>query len=175
MGSGSVPIRTAAKDFVGISGGGNLQTLVETYVSACLCAVYTFADGALPVTFVSFAAKAEGQIANLAWSTTAETNSERFDIQRSQNGKDWKIIGSVSANGESKTILSYSFSDNNPLNGQNFYRLKMIDLDSTFAYSRINNVAFENKSLVNVYPNPAINELFTSPAADVEILQYQFH
>lgn len=122
-------------------------------------------DPALPVTLVSFKAVSEGSTAALSWSTAEEVNSDRFDIERSQNGKNWAKIGSVASNHESKVNRYYSFSDAAPLKGQNLYRLKMVDFDGTFAYSHIENLSFNTNALV--YPNPvASNENLTVNVAD---------
>jgi hypothetical protein len=109
-------------------------------------------ENALPVTLVSFNAVAEGQTASLSWSTSEETNSDRFDIERSQNGKNWTKIGSLASHKESSVVRYYTFSDASPLRGENLYRLKMVDLDETFAYSSIENLNFKGVALV--YPNP---------------------
>ena len=114
-------------------------------------------SSALPVTLVSFNAKAEGQTATLDWSTSAETNSDRFNIERSRNGKTWLEIGNVSSNHESLTLKRYFFTDANPLDGENLYRLKMIDADGTYAYSHIESLNFNSKSIVNLYPNPVVS------------------
>lgn len=108
---------------------------------------------ALPVTLTSFKATKEGQVALLNWATTAESNSERFDLERSQNGKVWEVIGTLASHGESSVLRNYSLSDQKPLNGQNLYRLKMIDRDGTFANSRIESLIFNGGNL-SVYPNP---------------------
>ncbi|OJV15522.1 MAG: Ig family protein [Dyadobacter sp. 50-39] len=109
-------------------------------------------EAALPVTLVSFKALAEGPTASLSWTTSEETNSDRFDIERSQNGKNWSKIGSMNSHKESSVNQYYSFVDPSPLRGENLYRLKMVDLDGTFAYSRIEHVNF--KAVALVYPNP---------------------
>lgn len=106
----------------------------------------------LPVTLVAFKATAEGTTTSLSWSTSEESNSDRFDVERSQNGQLWSKIGSVKSNTESKSTKYYNYSDASPVGGKNFYRLKMVDLDETFTYSRIIEVKFENTSFVS--PNP---------------------
>jgi len=106
----------------------------------------------LPVTLVNFNVIKEGHTALLTWNTSTEANSERFDIERSQNGKEWNRIGSVAAKGESDKMQYYSFTDGSPANGENLYRLKMADRDGSFAYSRIQSLIFDNQ--VSVYPNP---------------------
>lgn len=112
------------------------------------------AESALPVTLLDFTATKLEDSALLKWSTTNETNSERFDIERSQDGKQWMRIGSEQAMGESDSLKSYSFIDSNPMSGENLYRLKMVDADSTFAYSRIQSVIFDEDEKVALYPNP---------------------
>lgn len=122
-------------------------------------------DPALPVTLVNFTAVSEGSTASLSWSTSEEVNSDRFDIERSQNGKNWAKIGSVASNHESKIERYYSFADAAPLKGANLYRLKMVDFDGTFAYSHIENLHFNATALV--YPNPvASTENLTVNVAD---------
>lgn len=111
----------------------------------------------LPVTLTEFAVKKEGNSASLVWATTMETNSKEFEVQHSLNGKQWEILGVVVAQGESNIIKSYSFSHAAPANGNNLYRLRMIDQDLTFAYSRIVNENFVTEESAVLYPNPSSN------------------
>lgn len=118
----------------------------------------------LPVTLLSFDAAKEGNAINLAWSTTEETNSDHFDVQRSANGKEWNTIQTVAAKGKSHSKVEYVAVDNDPFEGNNLYRLHMIDKDGTSAYSRIRTVKFEGVATY-MYPNPVSEEL-TIKAAD---------
>jgi len=90
-----------------------------------------------------------------------ETNSDRFEVEKSLNGKNWNKIGSVASNGESNSLRNYSYVDTNPSNGENLYRLRMVDKDQTFAYSRIQGVKFAGlgESDLSVYPNPTVDVL----------------
>jgi len=121
-------------------------------------------DDPLPVTLTVFSASKEGESALLKWSTTAETNSDRFDIERSQNGKQWGVIGTRKSSGESASVKNYNFTDADPLDGENLYRLKMIDLDGTFAYSRIESLNFANSLKASFYPNPVADKLVINVA-----------
>lgn len=118
-------------------------------------------EGALPVKLVSFEAVARENVVNLSWVTTEETNSDRFEVQRSTDGKTWNAIGSVKAEGESKVRKTYNFTDHQPelSAGANLYRLKMIDRDGSFAFSSIRSVRLDNKLESSVYPNPATTVL----------------
>ncbi|TDE11286.1 T9SS type A sorting domain-containing protein [Dyadobacter psychrotolerans] len=122
-----------------------------------------FVSVPLPVNLTDFKAFGENTSVNLSWSTTEETNSERFDIERSSTGRQWEVIGSVAAQGESKAQNEYYFTDKNPLNGNNYYRLKMIDSDQTFSYSRINQLSIDNLK-ISVYPNPATDFILIETA-----------
>jgi hypothetical protein len=153
-------IPTVAQSSVAVIGSGNLETFVQTYVSAGACVVYTYAPGALPVTLTSFTAVKEENSSRLDWATTFETNSDRFEIQRSGSGKTWENIGTVNASNQSSVLSQYSFRDSAPLAGQNLYRLKMIDQDETFAYSRIVSLDYRNASSVVIYPNPVSDKVF---------------
>lgn len=113
-------------------------------------------ESSLPVKLASFKVAKEGEVAQLTWSTTSESNSESFEVQRSRDGKEWNAIGNRDAKGESSAIVTYNFTDVNPFDGENLYRLKMIDRDATFALSGIQSVRFAIESL-KLYPNPVAN------------------
>lgn len=122
--------------------------------------------GALPVTLVDFAARKEGSTANLTWSTTAETNSSEFEIQHSVNGKSWSKVGSIAAKGESTVVVPYNFTHETPANGTNLYRLKMIDLDETFAFSKIVSLTIQLGEGLSIYPNPTADFVKLGNAAE---------
>src|SRR5690606_19785098 len=65
----------------------------------------------------------------------SESFSDRFEVQRSENGSTFIAIGSVPAAGSSAIPIDYSFTDDDPAQGTNYYRLRQIDLDGTYTYS----------------------------------------
>ncbi|PWJ59373.1 putative secreted protein (Por secretion system target) [Dyadobacter jejuensis] len=113
----------------------------------------------LPVVLVSFQASLVEHATVLNWSTVAETNSSEFVIEHSMDGKNWQSLGLVKAQGESMGLQPYQFTHANPSVGNNLYRLKMVDLDDSFAYSRLVNVEIKNTFSTNIYPNPAAEQL----------------
>ncbi|MCF2446469.1 T9SS type A sorting domain-containing protein [Dyadobacter sp. CY345] len=125
--------------------------------------IYTLASSSsapLPVTLVSFDASLnDASNTSLQWRTTSEQNSQKFNVEHSIDGKVWVEKGSVEAVGESSSSVDYSFIDVTPVIGENLYRLKMIDKDGTFAYSRIESVRLEGVAAV-FYPNPVADRLF---------------
>lgn len=112
-------------------------------------------ESALPVTLVSFDAKRRESQAYLQWRTSSEVNSRQFDIERSADGRQWHHLGSIMARGGETSNTDYSYTDAFPQPGTNMYRLKMIDLDGSFAYSRIAALAFGTETAA-IYPNPAM-------------------
>ena len=126
----------------------------------------------LPVTWLSFDAKANGNDANLDWATASERNSKDFDIERSVDGKEFTSVGKVRAAGNSSVIRTYSFIDKDAasLNADKvYYRLKQNDLDGQFEYSKIRVVQFKGKDGIIVHsvsPNP----FNTNVSADFTLL-----
>lgn len=77
------------------------------------------------------------EIANrLQWITASEHNTDMFELQRSADGMEFQAIGQVNAAGNSHTALEYSYWDEHPQNGVNYYRLKQTDLDGSTFYSQ---------------------------------------
>ncbi|MCF2490706.1 T9SS type A sorting domain-containing protein [Dyadobacter sp. CY347] len=118
-------------------------------------------DDALPVKLEKFLAEKEAESVYLRWQTSFEDNSDYFEIQRSDNGKEWHQIGSIPAISNSDSAINYVFVDNLPMKS-NLYRLKMVDVDSKFTFSSIQYIYFEdgidNKEL-KIFPNPASSKL----------------
>jgi hypothetical protein len=118
-------------------------------------------QGNQPVELSSFSSNVNGKNVNLIWETKTEKNSDKFEIERADlNGNDnlfWTNIGSVKAAVLSNSPKQYSFTDKNLQSGKYQYRLKMIDNDGTFEYSKIieTEVAVpKNFELSQNYPNP---------------------
>ncbi len=153
---------------------GSITTL--SAITPTAYQVYTLAavtaSAPLPVTLVSFEAVAgDSKNAFLKWTTSSELNSFQFDIQHSNDGQIWETRGVVSAKGESKSLSTYMFEDKITLQGQNLYRLKMIDRDQTFAFSRIANVLINASHKLVLYPNPVSDRLFVDGGDLAELQQ----
>ena len=128
---------------------------------------------AFPLHLLSFTAKKNGKANLLNWSTTNEINVDRFEVERSPNGRDFSKIGITKANSTNQ-INTYQYSDavapNTPLWGAGglYYRLKMIDRDGQFTYSPIRSLTINNSSLIiTLFPNPAKDKVtVTHPIAN---------
>ncbi|MEP7278828.1 MAG: T9SS type A sorting domain-containing protein [Bacteroidota bacterium] len=114
---------------------------------------------ALPVTYSYFSGVNAGNKNVLSWATTAEVNSERFDIQRSTDGIAFSVIGSVSSRGGA-VLTSYTFDDTNAPGGLAYYRLSQVDKDGRTALSPTVSVNNRKAGLyVEKYPNPVHDNL----------------
>lgn len=140
---------------------------------------YTLAsrDAPLPVKLARFNVIKEGNTAILSWSTTEETNSDRFEVERRSGDNQWKLIGTTISQGESSVLVDYEFVDSDPLTGgktggENLYRLRMVDKDGTFAYSRVRSVRFGDKETLILYPNPTSEKLFVKGLSKVRSLSF---
>lgn len=116
----------------------------------------------LPVSLVYFKLNQEKGVDVLKWKTTQEMNSDRFEIELSRDGKKWNKIGSKTAEGQEKDGTTYEFMYEVAQNGVNYYRLKLIDKDGSFAYSNIITSRQSNGIDVVFYPNPATDLLVVS-------------
>ncbi|MBE9466307.1 T9SS type A sorting domain-containing protein [Dyadobacter subterraneus] len=175
IGTGTItfPISgTASKTIT--NSGGNTSSQEVTNALGGVCLIYTYTIDPLPVTLASFSAKVQPSEATksvvLNWTTTQEKNSDYFDIQHSTDAKQWNVLGKVQAGNESSEIKRYDFTDTDPKNSTNYYRLKMVDKDGTFAYSRIESVSIDGKDLaVTLFPNPVSNELFVQDVSNQSV------
>ncbi|PWJ57354.1 putative secreted protein (Por secretion system target) [Dyadobacter jejuensis] len=109
----------------------------------------------LPVKLISFKAHASENKVELDWTTTEEENFSHFEVQRSANGQSFTTFHQESNTG----LYRYHTSDSQPLGGDNYYRLKMVDYDGSYAFSRTEVVKWMTATTWAIYPNPAFDEL----------------
>lgn len=144
------------------------------------------ANATLPVTLISFTAKAEGSHAKLQWQTTQEVNNKGFEIyrgdgrdeDRGQEGVRFIKIGEVSSpkgmpSAQTPYALNptpYTFLDKNPLNGNNYYKLVQVDNDGKSRDYGVRLVSFKIAAAISaiVFPNPV-----TGNVINVKLNNYQ--
>lgn len=132
--------------------------------------------GALPVELVRFVAeRANIADAHLSWTTASENGTETFDIERSTDGKNFKNVGSVVANGHSHAAQSYTFLDKNlPLSTASifYYRLKIKDFDGSSNLSPTRSILFDAKTktiVADVSPNPSNGQVRLAFKGGIEL------
>lgn len=138
---------TTLKEFNNTTEGSGAGTLLDLTATP------------LPVQWVDFTAKQKAQTVLLKWQTAQEQNADKFIIERSGTGVAFQTIGAVTATGNTPVGSRYSFTDADPLPGDNYYRLKQTDKDGKFTFSKIARVHFERRTIITLSPNPVLDNL----------------
>lgn len=112
-----------------------------------------------PLTLLSFNAVRQNNKVQLTWLTTNEQNTLDFTIERSYDGITFTSLTKVNALGNSNREHTYNSSDEIPLNGKNYYRLKSTDKDGNFTRSIIVQVIFNKDGSITIIPNPVKSSL----------------
>ncbi|HRI59767.1 MAG TPA: hypothetical protein PK228_08585, partial [Saprospiraceae bacterium] len=114
---------------------------------------------ALPVELINFKAviRKNGQV-TLLWSTATEKDNHGYDIERSADNRHWTTLGFVPGKGTTTDKQEYTYCDDKPLPGINYYRLKQTDTDGKYQYTPmvVADVRGGN-SQFDVFPNPSAN------------------
>jgi hypothetical protein len=118
----------------------------------------------LPVKLTSFNAAEEGLSTKLAWNVAEETGITSYIIEKSTDGRNFTAIGSVNAANQK----AYSFTDGQVASENNYYRLKMVEIDGTFKYSYIISVKSKLSMNISLSPNPVRNMLMVQHPKAVE-------
>jgi photosystem II stability/assembly factor-like uncharacterized protein len=131
------------------------------YATGDLGLILKYNDTSVPVELTSFTSSVNENDVILSWQTATEINNQGFQIERretkNERSEEWNAIGFVSGNGTTTETQSYSFIDKNLEAGKYQYRLKQMDYDGKFEYSKTTEVEIgtPNKfSLEQNYPNP---------------------
>lgn len=116
----------------------------------------------LPVEWLGFEGEEQEENSLLTWQTSTEYNASHFEVEFSQDGGYFQSIGQVSAVGNTQEVSDYSFLDRGVglrFSGVVYYRLRQVDRDGKFSYSKSISIELSKKFLseatMNIYPNPA--------------------
>jgi hypothetical protein len=136
----STPCNSQAANGSGSNGGG----------------VFQGSSGPLPIELLSFQAIPVSERVDLAWTTASETNNAFFTVERSSDGVVWENVAHLPGAGTSLQPLQYRISDEQPLPGLSYYRLRQTDLDGTTSVHPMVPVRFATDTdLLVAFPNPA--------------------
>ncbi|WP_299990020.1 IPT/TIG domain-containing protein [uncultured Pontibacter sp.] len=113
----------------------------------------------LPVELIAFNATKQGNGVQLTWATASELDNDYFEVQMTEDLKgEFKAVGKVNSKVNTTSLRQdYQFNHKGNFNGTRYYRLKQVDLDGTFEYSKVVAVSSNGVNLAvgpRVYPNP---------------------
>ncbi len=137
-------------------GGGGRGTSGASSGNGAPGQVLITVTGVLPVELTSFSGKLSSNAVALNWQTASELNNEKFVIERSTDRRNYHAIGEVLGQGTTNLQQDYHFMDKYPAAGMNYYRLKQMDWDGQYEYSKVISVEVDSKaSHISIVPNPA--------------------
>jgi hypothetical protein len=115
----------------------------------------------LPVDWLYFRGTTDNTTNKLNWATASEQNTDYFRVQRSQDGLVFETIGIVQAQGQSTSAKHYTYDDINPFEGENYYRLELVDQngDTELSSTILLNIRMDGKPYV-FYPNPTTGMVY---------------
>lgn len=125
---------------------------------------------ALPVTLINFSAVANDDAVSLSWMTTQESNFAYFEVEKSTTSDSFTQLATVKAAGGPQ-LQHYSAYDHQPSNGTSYYRLKCVDQDGAFRYSKIVKASYNKNFAVHLFPNPAHDLLFIQTPVTIKSIR----
>lgn len=111
----------------------------------------------LPVRWLEFNGIASEHSVAMTWKTATEENTDYFEVEKLLDDNRYVTLGKRAGAGNSRVVKSYDFVDHEPSVGANYYRVKQVDVDGQFTYSKVINIPFISalKKSYSVYPVPA--------------------
>lgn len=139
------------------------------YVAGCAGSA---CDATLPVETTFFKGRIlRNNLVELTWQTVLEIDNEGFEIHRANADFQWDLVGFEKGNGNTTETINYSFIDQNPYPGTNYYRLRQMDYDGNFEITKVIAVNVKNtKETVTIFPTLAKEKLiinYNEPPADL--------
>ncbi len=111
-------------------------------------------DNVLAANFKEVKATQNKDAITIAWQTLNESGTKSFTVERSGNANNYVSINTLPAKG---VASNYSYTDKNPLDGINYYRIRENAINGTNTFSPVVKVVFNDNGVISLYPNPANN------------------
>ncbi len=141
-------------------------TLYPATMNSCADAAVNL-TALLPVEYLFFKGHLKtDKTVDLSWATASESDTDNYIVERSQDGDHFGRIGTVAAAGNSISQKNYQFIDEQPQNGINYYRIKQVDLDGSYTYTKVVVVDLDKNFFLAVFPNPVKGELTLNVVGD---------
>ncbi len=136
-------------------------------------AVINSADYILPVNIIGFKAWQQGTAVQLAWTALNEIDIDHYEVERSADARGFTVLGNVAAKNTGSSA-DYSFADQKPNTGNNYYRIKVYDKNGAIYYTQIINVIINANggAAITIYPNPVSNGRFTLQMTNMSAAKY---
>ncbi len=156
------------EEFIYKAGAQNMNSNAVTRQKGVYFKGFTYPSfTTLPVVLNAFAATSRNETNLVQWQTSSESNTLRFIIEKSSDGRSYTAIGEVAAAGNSSNARNYNFTDANVIAGTSYYRLRTVDHDGRFSYSAAVMVKRDKQQhQISLFPCPAVDFTIVSISAD---------
>jgi Secretion system C-terminal sorting domain len=137
-----------------------LMVLLALLCLPCSRAFSQSSAGSLPIVLVVFdAAVTPAREVQLRWTVQQQFVTDFFNVERSNDGLNWQSIAAIPSSGVSSTPVSYSSTDKMPLNGINYYRIRIRSHDGSSGHTIVKAIQVDIIRSPRLYPNPASDML----------------
>ncbi|MDZ7880648.1 MAG: acetylxylan esterase [Saprospiraceae bacterium] len=147
--AGVYRLRLVAEDISALTSEAKYSTLSDDIVINV---------GTIPVELINFTGQLVPTGTVLKWSTASEFNNKYFELEHSTDGIAWKLTARVSGKGNSNTLTNYAYTDGSIFSIV-YYRLKQIDGDGKFKYSKTISLTRNRDASIDIFPNPVGRDL----------------
>jgi len=141
------------------SSSGGVVTAVRSALTSFSDFSIGFGGAALPIELTTFQANcSDNNTVDVTWSTASEHNTNYFRVDKSRNGSQWDVLGTIGAAGNSTYMIDYALTDQFPNPGINYYRLTQYDLDGVFETFDVQAAVCKDQqagTALSSYPNPS--------------------
>lgn len=167
LATGTIDVSSASTLTVGfrfnVNGGGDGYDICSIIVEGVT----------LPVELTKFNVSKRANKVDLIWQTASEINNDRFEIERSTDANRFESIGEVEGEGNSQRLTDYTFIDERPSNGINYYRLKQVDIDGAFEYSDVVSIELD-RTKARITPTTTFDQITVSTGESSNITVRSF-
>jgi hypothetical protein len=128
-------------------------------------------SGGLPVVWSApLTARPQGKAIDLTWEVSSQQDNDYYAIERSTDGVFFSTIGEVLESDGRDNAVDYSFTDQAPFAGANYYRIRQVDFGGQSSFSNIALAHMLAEEKIQVYPNPVKNVLQLSGGYSPELV-----
>jgi len=131
------------------SGTGGLDLMSGSFMVA--------ESGVLPVTLSYFGGKLIENRPTLSWTTVIESDFDGFELQHSTDAQSWHVLKFIAGKKDVEGKKSYEYQDLEAYAGRNYYRLKLVDQDGSYSFSKMISLSVPVKSVI--FPNPTAHSI----------------
>ncbi|HEY9045550.1 MAG TPA: T9SS type A sorting domain-containing protein [Ohtaekwangia sp.] len=153
---------------INVGGGSNASACASCFTRGGTCTGPASFCGntTLPVKLIEFAGEAVATGNNIHWVTSMERNFDYFELERAGKDLVFETIGTIKGKGGLDITTSYQFIDTNPLAGNNYYRLKSVDLDNSYEHSDLIHVEWNGSATGAILYPTIVTKYFTVDLKD---------